>query len=255
MSKPRRLLPLLGGGAAALLASFAVPMAFGHADPGGPGGNAIFETCDGTGVCLVQDPNDLSDWHYEGVRPLVTDWQGTQPYTVEANGTDLGSYNITAQDVWTPFYSVEHYTYGDFTPSAAGSSPDLGGFAGESGAQVYDVSIFGGAAQELNLNNVMQHGHELTYEITKLGDFTNTNVIDTVDGTSADYIQSGTSAPEFLYNSLFHSFLPVPPDYLVPSDAFAAPDFNPVDFFAGGVGTGGLFGLGDLSSIASLFGL
>jgi hypothetical protein len=233
MWKPHRLLTLLCGAAAALLASFVMPMALGHADPGGPGGDTIYQICDGTGVCMVQDPNDLADWNYSGFRPYVTDWQGTQPYTVEDNGTDVGSYSITAEDTWTPLYSVQHYTYGDFTPSTASSDPDLGGFADETGAQVYNFSAFGGQIKELTLDNVMQHGHELTYEITTIGNFTNTAVIDPVDHTSADYIQSGSSAPEFLYNSLFHSFLPVPPDYLLPADAFAAPDFDPSQYVEG----------------------
>ncbi len=247
MSKPRRVLPVLGGGAAAALASFALPMALGHADP-------IFQTCDGTGFCLVQ-PDDLAAWHYEGVRPLITDWQGTQPYTVEDNGTPLGSYEITAKDDWTSIYSSHDYTYGAFTPSGGGSAADLGGFSDESGAQIYDTSLYGGVDQYIAMDNVTQHGHVLDYDIIKLGDFTNTMVVDPVDNTSADYIQSGTSAPEFLYNALFHGgFVPVPPEYLIPNDAFAAPDFDPSEFVTAGASTGGGL-LGDLSSIASLFGL
>jgi hypothetical protein len=230
MPTSRRLLSLLGGAAAALLTSFFLPMAVGHA-AGADGGP--YETCDGA-VCLVQDPGHLADWNYSGVRPLVTDWQGTQPYSVEVNGDDVGSYSITAEDTWTPLYHVWHYEYGDFTPAVAGSDPDLGAFAGQSGASVYDASMLNGDVNFLTLIDIEQHGHELSYYVTSVGDFTNVAVVDPVHGTSADFIQSGDSAPQFVYNSLFHGgFFPQVPDYLVPGDQFAGLDFNPGDFVDG----------------------
>jgi hypothetical protein len=228
----RRPLSLLGGASAALLASFFMPMALGHAADTYPG-DGTYETCDGA-VCLVQ-PDDLADWHYSGVRPFVTDWQGTQPYDVTQDGTTLGSYNITAEDTWTPFYSVWHYDYGDFTPADGVTDPDLGAFAGQSGASVYDFSTLGGTVHFLTLIDVNVHGHELSYYETSFGDFTNVAVVDPVDGTSGDYIQSGDSAPQWLYNSLFHGgFFPQVPDYLVPADQFAQIDFDPGQFVDGG---------------------
>lgn len=230
MPTVHRLLTLLGGAAAAVLAAFLAPMALGHADTAtGP-----YETCDDA-VCLVQ-PAGLDGWNYSGIRPWITDWHSTQPYDVVVNGENVGSYSITAEDTWTPLYWVWHYTYGDFTPSVAGSDPDLGAFAGLSGAQVYSFGNADNSFQTLTLDDIVQHGHELTYQITKIGDFTNTNVIDPVDHTSADYIQVGDAAPQFLYNSLFHGeFFPTPPDYLVPADQFAAPDFDPGDFVGHGL--------------------
>lgn len=234
MPNPHRLLSLLGGAAAALLAVIFLPKATAHAEAAY---EELYQTCDGA-ICLVQDPDYLANWQYSGVRPFVTDWLGTQPYTVEltqdGETVQLGSYEITAEDTWTPFYSVWHYEYGDFTPAIEGSDPDLGGFADMSGASVYDFSMYGGDIRILTLNDVMQHGHELTYQVVTIGDFTNTAVIDAVNGTSADYIQIGDAAPEFLYNSLFHGgWIPEVPDYLVPGDMFAQIDFDPGDFVWG----------------------
>jgi hypothetical protein len=228
-------MPLLGGAGAALLGGFFMPMALGHAADG------PYETCDGA-VCLVQD-SDLADWHYTGLRPFVTDWIGTQPYSVQVtqddgSTIDVGSYSISAQDVWTPFSMYSYYRYGDFTPSPeAGDDPDLGGFAGMTGASIFDVSYLGGTVRELILSNVDVHGHELNYYSTTLGDFTNTTVWDPVHNTAADYIQIGDSAPQFLFNGLFHGDrLPTVPDYLVPADQFAQVDFDPGQFLESGAG-------------------
>jgi hypothetical protein len=127
-----------------------------------------------------------------------------------------------------------HYQYGDFTPSTAGEDPDLGGFADQSGASIYDVSYLDGAVREQILSNVNVHGHELNYYATTLGDFTNTTVWDPVNNTTADYIQMGDSQPMFLFNGLFHGDrLPTLPDYLIPADQFAQPDFDPSQFVEG----------------------
>jgi hypothetical protein len=231
MAIARRIFPLLGGASGALLAAVFMPTALGHA---ADSEDVPYETCDGA-VCLVQDPGYATpDW-YSGIRPFVTDWHGTQPFTVENDGDALGSYSITLEDTWTPFYSVWHYDYGDFTPAAGVTDPDLGAFAGQSGASVYDASLLGGKVDFLTLIDVNVHGHELSYYETSFGDFTNVSVVDTADGTSGDYIQVGDSDPQWLYNSLFHGEqFPAVPDYLVPADVFAQQDFDPSQYFDGG---------------------
>ncbi|SRX95413.1 hypothetical protein MSP7336_03682 [Mycobacterium shimoidei] len=233
MPNPHRVLSVLGAAAAALLAVLFLPKPAAHAEATY---EDLYQTCDGA-ICMVQDPGYLANWEYSGMRPLVTDWQGTQPYTVVltqgGETVELGSYQITAEDTWTPMYSVWHYEYGDFTPAIEGSDPDLGGFADMSGASVYDFSMLDGDVQILTLDDVVVHGHELTYQVITIGDFTNTAVIDTVNGTSADFIQIGDADPQFLYNSLFHGWIPEVPEYLVPADMFAQMDFDPGDFVWG----------------------
>lgn len=98
MNSSRRLLTLLGLGAASAFAALALPLAAAHAEDGGlatevaaadngiaPGyGGGPYQTCDG-GVCLVMGKEDLSDWTYKGIRPFLTDWKGVQQYDVEYN--------------------------------------------------------------------------------------------------------------------------------------------------------------------------
>jgi hypothetical protein len=235
MSKLRRFLPVIGAAGGGLVAAALLPVAIGHADDG------PYETCEG-GLCLVQDPDYLDNWSYSGLRPFVTDWKGTQPYSVvEHDGTDgqsadLGSYDIKAEDVWTPVSMLSHYEYGDFTPSAGESDPDLGAFAGLSGASIWDISYFDGTIEALSLSNVEQHGHELSYYVTTLGGFTNVLAYDPVNFETADYIQMGTSDPQFLFNGLFHGdHAPPVPDYLIPGDQFSDMDFDPGQFIDGGI--------------------
>jgi hypothetical protein len=235
MVKRHALVSVLGGGGAAVLAGFLLPTAIAGADDGADGGSADFKTCEG-GVCLVQD-SDTSDWDYTGLRPFITDWMGTQPYTVETTHDDggtveQGSYSITAQDIWTPISSYSHYQYGEFTPSAeAGADPDLGAFADMSGASIYDIGFFDGTFQGQIFSNVDVHGHELNYYATSLGDFTNVTVWDPVNNTAGDYIQSGGSDPQWLFSELFHGDrFPAVPDYLIPGDQFAGADFDSGDF-------------------------
>lgn len=247
MSKPHRVLSLLGGAAAALAVSLIVPMAPGHAEGNAdhtfpPGDGGPYETCDGD-VCLVMGDAAQADWQYSGVRPFFTDWKtDNQLYTVEVDqgaGTDpvtAGTYDMYVQDMWTPYIAVSHYEYGDFTPNPdAPSDLDLGGFADLSGTVIYDTRYWGGLVDQLTINDVMVHGHELDYIVLSMGDFTGVLAHTTTD--SAAYYQFGDSEPVFVWNSFFHSWAPEVPDYVIPADPFAQIDFDPSDYVFGGVAT------------------
>lgn len=238
MFKSRRLVTLLGGIATAAMAGFfgaalAQADAIVHAVTGGP-----FETCD-SGVCLVMGPMAENTWQYGGFRPFLTDWAtNDQPYHVmvpqdDGSSVDAGSYAMKVQDFWSPFMSVDQYHYGDFTPTAAGAGADLGAFADMSGASIYDSTTLNGLVHNVIYDNVQVHGHEMSYYVTTMGDFTNVLVVG--PGGSGDYIQVGDQDPSWVINSLDHTFLPVAPEYLIPNDPFAGIDFDPSDFLAGGI--------------------
>lgn len=240
MSKSRRLLTLIGVGAAAGFAAVALPMASANAasDPmDGP-----YETCDGA-VCLVMEPLTRDSfegpdkvWTYGGVRPMFTQWKADdgQLYNVQVNDGDstinAGSYDIKISDTWTPYVSSYVYQYGDFVPNAdAPADLDLGWFGDLSGATVYKT-VFGDITST-TLSNVGPH--DANYWVFSAPGFTNTIV--TGDGGSAAYIQFGDGPQSFLWNSLFHSGLPEAqvPDYVIPSDPFSSIDFDPCDFAGG----------------------
>jgi hypothetical protein len=228
MSKLRRFLPVTGAALGGLAAAVLLPMAVGHADD-------AYETCEG-GVCLVQTPGYEEAGDYTGLRPFVTDWNWTQPYSLQTDGADgnsadLGSYNISTEDVWTPVSMLSHYQYGDLTLNDGVSDSDLGAFADQSGASIWDISYFGGLIDALAMSNVDQHGHELSYYVTTVAGFTNTLAYDPINGTTADYIQVGDSDPQFLFNGFFHGdIMPQVPDYLIPGDQFSDVDFDPGQF-------------------------
>jgi hypothetical protein len=238
MWKLRRVLTLLGVGAATAFAAFALPMSAAHAADDGiaPGwGGGPYETCAGA-VCLVMGDENLDNWQYSGIRPYFTDWNGAQDYNVQYTSddgsvTDAGTYNIKIEDIWSPFYASSDYEFGDFAPNAdAPDSLDLGWFGDLSGATIHKLSFFDGAITNLMINNVGPH--DVSYWVVSTPDYTNTLV--TADGVSADFIQYGDSDPMFLWNSLFHSGLDEAqvPDYLVPADPFAGIDFDPSQYLA-----------------------
>lgn len=235
MAKTHYFSALLGGSAAALLALIAGPTALGHAESPEIGGGGPYETCDGP-VCLVMGNAAQSDWHYAGLRPFFTEWSNAaQAYTVQVGQGDgldpitAGTYAMSVQDVWTPLHAVSHYVYGDFTANPdAPADLDLGGFANLSGASVYSISLFGGLISQMTIRDVQVHGHEMNYVVHTLGGFTNVVAYD--DHDSADYFRFGHSDPIFLWNSLFHSWVPEVPEYVVPADPFSVPDFDPGDF-------------------------
>lgn len=233
MRKSRRLQTLLGVGAAAAFVALALPTA-AHAagDPfldGGP-----WESCDGA-VCLVMGDILDGNWKYEGIRPVITDWKGDQPYIVQYTGedgnvVDAGSYVVKIEDYWNSFFSTSAYQFGDFTANSALADDfdlsDLGNFGYLAGSSVYQINI--GDFTNLTINGVGPH--DLNYWVMSLGDINYTVVTDPINFTSAGLIQFAEEAPQQIWNSLFHSWTPDVPDYLIPSDPFASLDFDPCDF-------------------------
>ena len=234
MWKSRRLLTLIGVGAAAGFAALVLPMSAANAagDPSTEGGP--WETCDGA-VCLVMGSPLDGDWKYEGVRPVITDWKGDQPYTVQYTGEDgnvidTGTYNIKIEDYWNSFFSTSAYQFGDFTvnpdlPEDFDLS-DLGNFGYLAGSSIYQIHI--GDFTNLTINGVGPH--ELNYWVMSLGDTSYTVVTDPINFTSAGLIEFAGEGPMQIWNSLFHSWTPEVPDYLIPPDPFASLDFDPCDF-------------------------
>lgn len=276
MNSSRRLMTLLGLGAASAFAALALPLAAAHAEDGATGtqvtapdngiapgyGGGTYETCDG-GVCLVMGKEDLNDWTYHGIRPFFTTWDGNQQYEVEYNPAtaqnppdglvssdlspadagiageettitdagmvDAGSYDIKVADFWNPLFTSEDYTFGKFIPNPdapANAASEIGWYGDMSGATI-DKTTLGDIT---NLTMVGVGTHDANYEVLTVGDFTNTVV--TVDGASADYIQTGDDAPVFLWNSLFHSGIEeaAVPNFLIPDDPFAGTDFEPTQY-------------------------
>lgn len=243
---PRRLLTLLGLGAAAAFAALALPTSAAHA--AGPGTSPIpgwgddpWESCNGA-VCLVMEPltreSVEQDWTYEGIRPFITDWKGDQAYNVmfTPDGAEqsilAGTYNITIEDYWNSFFSTSAYQFGDFVanPDASDISlSDLGNFGYLSGSSIYEINI--GDFTNLTINGVGPH--DLNYWVVSNGDFSYNVVTDPSNFTSVGYIQVGDDAPMQLWNSFVHPWAPEVPDYLIPNDPFALLDFDPADFLGG----------------------
>ena len=231
MSKPRRLLTLVGVGAAAAFAALVLPLSVAHADPFTDPDGEPYETCNGA-VCLVMGDILDGNWKYEGIRPIITDWKGDQPYIVQYTAddgtvTDAGTYTVKIEDYWNSFFSSSAYQFGDFVASpAAADDLDLGDFGDLSGSSIYQVTI--GDFTNLTINDVGPH--DLNYWVMSAGDLIYTVVTDPLHGTSAGLIQTVGELPEQIWNSLFHPFVPDVPDYLVPDDPFASLDFDPCDF-------------------------
>lgn len=230
MSVKARVLSLLGGAAAAVLAGFVLPAATAHA---GLLDNGPYETCDGA-VCLVMGDYQPDTWTYSGFRPYSTDWKGDQAYNVEVTGTDgstadAGSYDIKVEDYWSQWMSSSTYRYGAFAPNADGTGLDLAGFGDLTGTTVYSTTF--GSFNQVTINDAATGAN---YWIVTTPSYVNTVV--TMDGASQDYIQyAGDGAPTLLWNSLVDStFVPVP-DYLIPADPWAGLDFDPSEFLNGPV--------------------
>ncbi|WP_131721469.1 hypothetical protein [Mycolicibacter heraklionensis] len=230
----RRLLNLLGMGAAAAFAALVIPVSTAHATDlfGNPDGTT-YETCEGA-VCLVMGNPVDGNWAYQGVRPFITDWKGDQPYNVmyTPTGSDeaslAGSYNIKIEDYWNSFFSTSAYQFGDFVanPDSDVSASDLGNFGYLSGSSIYEINV--GDFTNLTINGVGPH--DLNYWVMSTGDFGYTVVTDPINFASAAYITIGDDDPMFLWNSLFHSWIPEVPDYLIPNDPFASLDFDPAQY-------------------------
>lgn len=234
-----RLLNLLGIGAAAVFAALTLPTATATAagDPFLDGGT--YETCN-EAVCMVMGDLRDGDWTYQGVRPFITDWKGDQPYTISytdgENAIDVGTYTIKIEDFWNVFYSTSAYQFGDFV-----ANPDLpegfdlgvlGDFGYLSGSSIYQINI--GDFTNLTINGVGPH--DLNYWVMSTGDFGYTVVTDPINFASAAYLSIGDD-DLFLWNSLFHPWVPEVPDYLIPADPFTDLDFDPGDYLGSSVAT------------------
>lgn len=225
MSVRNRMLGLLGGVAAALVAGFVMPAALANAGVTDPG---PYQTCEGS-TCLVMGAYDPDTWTYSGFRPYFTDWKGDQAYNVEVTGADgssvnAGSYDIKMEDYWSTFMSSSTYIYGEFTP--ADNAADPGPFGDLTGTTIYSTTF--GAVNQLTINDA---ANGASYWIVTTPTYVNTVV--TMDGASQDYIQyTGDAAPTLLWNSLDNSsYVPVP-DYLIPDDPWAGLDFDPGQYGA-----------------------
>ncbi|MGV0625838.1 hypothetical protein [Mycolicibacter minnesotensis] len=238
MWNSRRLVKLFGMGVAAGFAALVLPTATAAADPlteEGP-----WESCNGA-VCLVMGDVRAGGWAYEGIRPFITDWKGNQPYDVRYTGEggeaiNAGSYTVKIEEFWNPLYSTSAYQFGNFVGNP--EAPDdlaLGNFAYLSGSSMYRIDVFDGAFTNLTINNV--GAHDLNYWVMSYGDITSTVVTDPNNFVSAGYIEFGDSDPIQLWNSLFHSWTPSVPDYLVPDNPFVGIDFDPDDFFTSALAT------------------
>lgn len=241
MWKSRRLLTLLGVGAAAGFAALVLPMSTAHAAGDGSGpppvpgwGDDPWETCNGA-VCLVMEPltreSVETGWKYEGIRPWITDWKGDQLYNVEYNGNQVGGYNINIEDYWNSSFSTRAYQFSDFMPNdqTPADMSALGDFGYLSGASVYQVNI--GDFTNLTINGV--GAHDLNYWVMSNGDFNYTVVTDPAEFASQAYIQIGDEDPQLIWNSFFHPTAVPVPDYLIPNDPFAILDFDPSQYLAG----------------------
>ncbi|MDQ2627970.1 hypothetical protein [Mycolicibacter senuensis] len=206
-------------------------MSTAHADPFTDNDGNIYETCDGV-VCLVMDDIRAGNWTYEGIRPFITDWKADQPYLVQYNGEDVGSYTVKIEDYWNSFYSSSAYQFGNFVANPALADDfdlkSLGNFGYLDGASMYQVTI--GDFTNLTINDVGPH--DMNYWVMSFGDINYSVVTDPINGVSAGLIQIAEAAPAFLWNSLFHSDIELAavPDYLLPADPFASLDFNPSDY-------------------------
>lgn len=224
MLKQRRLLLALGAAAGGLAAAAFVPMAFAHAD-----------ACD-LGDCTLVSGGSPTDVVYSGFRPFFEEWTDNQPTNVDVTDSSFvngvsGSYDISEEDISTPYVDDVTYHYGDFTAAADNPSGiDSGGLAG---ATVYDVTLGPGAktvdgATTYDMNNLnvfLADGNHIEIT-TDPGQWTN-YLYSTPTG-SGDWIEyAGSSTPTLLYDTLTNAAFPTEAfnlaDYLPPDAWF--PDF------------------------------
>jgi hypothetical protein len=180
------------------------------------------------GDCTLVSGGSPTDEVYQGIRPILTDWQDHQPVSVEVPGSSFindisGSYNVSEQDFTSSLMDNAIYHVGDFTPAADNASGiDSAGLAG---ASVYDFTLGPGAggAYDLNdLNVFLANGNHIEID-TVPGQYT--NFLDVTSTGSGDWIQNaGSSTPTLLWDSLTTSSFPTevfnPANYLPPDSWF-----------------------------------
>jgi hypothetical protein len=224
MSKQRRLLLALGASAGGLAATAFFQLPLANAD-----------SCS-VGECTLVSGGEPTDVQYYGFRPLFEQWADSQPTNVDVAGSSFangisGSYDVTENDISTPYFDNVSYMFGDFTPAADNASGiDTDGLAG---ASVYDMvfgpggkTVDGATTYDLqNLNVFLADGDHVMIT-TDPGDFT--NYLFSTPTDSGDWIQyAGSSTPTLIYDTLTNPSFPTEvfnlADYFPPDDWF--PDF------------------------------
>ena len=224
MLKRRRLLLALGAAAGGLAATAFLHTPLASADP-----------CS-LGECDLVSGGKPTDVEYYGFRPLFEQWVDNQPTNVEVADSPFaggisGSYDVSENDISTPYLDEATYVYGDFTPSADNAAGiDSGGLAG---AKVYDMvldpggkEVDGATTYGLQDLNVFLSNGDHVWIITDPGQFT--DYIYATPTESGNWIQdAGAAAPTLIYDTLTNPAFPTEifnvADYLPPDEWF--PDF------------------------------
>jgi hypothetical protein len=188
------------------------------------------------GECTLVSGGEPTDVQYYGFRPLFEQWVDNQPTNVDVAGSSFaggisGSYDVSENDISTPYLDEATYDFGAFTPAADNASGiDSGGLAG---ATVYDMvlgpggkTVDGATTYDVQDLNVFLANGDHVWIITDPGQFT--DYIYSTPTDSGDWIQfAGSSAPTLIYDTLTNPAFPTeifnPADYL-PPDAWL-PDF------------------------------
>src|SRR6476660_7862039 len=111
MLNQRRLLLAVGAAAGGLAAAAFIHTPFAHAD-----------ACD-LGDCTLVSGDKPTDVEYAGFRPLFEEWTDNQTTNVDVTDSSFvngvsGSYDISEEDISTPYIDDVTYHYGDFTAAA-----------------------------------------------------------------------------------------------------------------------------------------
>jgi hypothetical protein len=218
MLKQRRLLLALGATAGGLAATAFIHTPVANADP-----------CS-LGDCTLVSGGEPTDVQYYGFRPLFEQWADNQPTNVDVAGSSLaggisGSYDVTENDISTPFLDNVSYKFGDFTPAADNASGiDSDGLAG---ATVYDMvfgpggkTVDGATTYDLQNLNVFLGDGDHVMITTDPGVFT--NYLYSTPTDSGDWIEfGGSSTPNLVYDTLTNAAFP--------SEVFNLADYFPPD--------------------------
>jgi hypothetical protein len=224
MLKRRRLTMAVGAAVGGIAATAFLHTASAHAD-----------SCS-LGECTLVSGGEPTDVQYYGFRPLFEQWVDNQPTNVEVAGSSFaggisGSYDVSENDISTPYLDEATYVYSDFTSAADNTAGiDSGGLAG---AKVYDMvldpggkEVDGATTYGLQDLNVFLANGDHVWIITDPGKFT--DYAYSAGGESGNWIQdAGATSPTLIYDTLTNPAFPAEifnvADYLPPDAWF--PDF------------------------------
>lgn len=188
------------------------------------------------GECTLISGGKPTDVEYYGFRPLFEQWVDNQPTNVDVAGSSFtggisGSYDVSENDISTPYLDEATYVFGNFTSAADNvSGIDSDGLAG---ATVYDMAfgpggkvVDGVTTYDLQDLNVFLGNGDHVWIITDPGEWT--NYLYSTPTDSGDWIQmAGSSTPTLIYDTLTNPAFPTEifnvADYL-PPDSWL-PDF------------------------------